>query len=94
MKSSHKGPQSSLENQKALSGGEGEGLQRAPQLPSTGEPVMLPSLSVPFCEKVTLFPTSGPDPQAREPPASVHPGRKSPRTEQADGGLEVDTEGW
>lgn len=55
---------------------------------------MLPSLSVPFCEKVTLFPTSGPDPQAREPPASVHPGRKPPRTEQADGGLEVDTEGW
>ncbi|XP_032182836.1 serine/threonine-protein kinase/endoribonuclease IRE2 isoform X2 [Mustela erminea] len=44
--------------------------------------------------QVTWFPTSGPDPQAREPPASVHPGRKSPRTEQADGGLEVDTEGW
>lgn len=45
-------------------------------------------------EEVTLFPTSGPDPQAREPPASVHPGWESPCTEQADGGLKVDAEGW
>lgn len=42
----------------------------------------------------TLFPTAGPDPQAREPPACVHLGWKSPRTQQADWGREVDTEGW
>lgn len=51
---------------------------------------MVPGLS----EEVTLFPTAGPDSQAGEPPARVHPGWKSPRTKQADWGLEVDIEGW
>lgn len=47
---------------------------------------------VPGLSKERTLPTTGPDPHAREPPARVHRGWKSPRTEQADGGLEVDTE--
>lgn len=51
---------------------------------------VVPGLS----EEAALFPTAGPDAQPRKSPAGVHPGWKSPRTEQADRGLEMDTEGW